>query len=63
MERQDDTERAIRVVTYLLSGPLFYGFLGWIFDQWLHTSYWVVVGIVFGLAAGVYMVVQRYGRP
>jgi len=61
MERQDGADRAIRVVSYLVSGLLVYGFLGWLVDQWLHTSYWMVVGIVFGLAAGIYMIVKRFG--
>ncbi len=54
----------LRVLSYLLSGPVLYGFLGWLADQWLHTSpLWMVVGIVVGMAAGIYLVVQRYGRP
>lgn len=64
MEGGDGIDQGLKVLSYLLSGPLFYGFLGWLADQWLHTSpLWMVVGIVIGMAAGIYLVVQRYGRP
>ncbi|MBP8918314.1 MAG: AtpZ/AtpI family protein [Micropruina sp.] len=62
MEGQDGIDQGLRVLSYLLSGPLFYGFLGWLVDQWLNTTWCMVVGIVFGMAAGIYLVVRRYGR-
>lgn len=63
MEGGDGIDQGLRVLSYLLSGPLFYGFLGWLLDRWVGTSFWMVLGIVFGMAAGVYMVVRRYGQP
>ncbi|MBN9103441.1 MAG: AtpZ/AtpI family protein [Propionibacteriaceae bacterium] len=51
-----------RVLSMLIAGPLFYGGAGWLLDQWLQTSWIFPVGIVVGAAAGVYMVIARYGR-
>lgn len=51
------------VISYLLSGVLFYGGLGWLLDRWLETRGFVAGGIVVGAAAGVWLVWLRYGRP
>lgn len=51
-----------RVLSMLISGPLFYGGVGWLLDNWLHTSWLFLLGIVVGTAAGVYLVIARYGR-
>ncbi len=63
MEGGEGIDQGLRVLSYLLPGPLLHGFLGWLLDPWLHTSYWMVLGIVFGMAAGVYLVIRRFGRP
>ncbi|MDP9823841.1 AtpZ/AtpI family protein [Nocardioides massiliensis] len=47
--------------SYLVSGVLVYGLLGWLADRWLGTSYLVAIGIVVGAGFGVYMVVKRFG--
>ncbi len=51
------------VISYLLSGVLFYGGIGWLLDWWLGTRGFVAVGIVVGAAAGVWLVWLRYSRP
>ncbi len=48
MREQDSAWRA---VAYLLSGPLIYGGLGYLADQWLGTTWLVGVGIVGGYGA------------
>ena len=45
---------------YLVAGVAFYGFLGWLADRWLGTSFLVAVGIVLGAALGVYMTWSRF---
>lgn len=45
---------------YLVAGVAFYGFLGWLADRWLGTSYLVVVGILAGAGLGVYMTAVRF---
>jgi ATP synthase protein I len=50
-------------VSYLISGVLFWGFIGWLFARWLDVPLLTGVGILFGGVAGVYLVWLRYGRP
>jgi ATP synthase protein I len=47
---------------YLVSGVGMYGFLGWLADRWLQTSFLVVVGILFGAGLGLYMTFARFNR-
>lgn len=51
------------VVSYLITGVLFYGAIGWLVDAWLGTRGFVAGGIVFGAAAGVFLVWLRYSKP
>ncbi|HET7533552.1 MAG TPA: hypothetical protein VF012_01715 [Nocardioidaceae bacterium] len=39
-----------------------YGFLGWLADRWLGTSFLVVVGILAGAGLGIYMTFARFNR-
>lgn len=48
---------------YLVSGVGFYGFLGWLADQWLGTAFLVVLGILVGATFGLYMTFARFNRP
>jgi ATP synthase protein I len=47
----------------LVSGVAIYGFLGWLADQWLGTSFLVVLGILLGAGFGLYMTFVRFNRP
>lgn len=47
---------------YLVSGVGVYGFLGWLADRWLGTSYLVVLGILIGAGLGLYMTFARFNR-
>ena len=53
---------AYAVISYLLSGVILYGGIGWLLDWWLGTSGFVAAGIVLGAAAGVWLVWLRYSR-
>lgn len=46
---------------YLVSGVLFYGFVGWGLDRWLGTGFLVIVGIFLGAGLGIYMTFGRFG--
>lgn len=63
MGEQRGTDAGLRVLSILISGLVVYGGLGWILDRWLQTSWCLPVGIVVGAAAGVYLVIAKYGRP
>jgi F0F1-type ATP synthase assembly protein I len=52
----------MRVLSYLISGVAFYGFLGWLGDRFLGTSFLLPIGIVAGAALGCYVIIRRYGR-
>jgi F0F1-type ATP synthase assembly protein I len=64
MDRRDGTgqDQGLRVLSYLISGVGFYGVVGWLADMWLHTSFLLPVGIIFGAVAAMYMIIKRYGR-
>jgi ATP synthase protein I len=47
---------------YVVSGVALYGFLGWLADQWLGTSFLVALGIVLGAAMGLYMTFSRFNK-
>jgi ATP synthase protein I len=49
-------------ISYLISGILVWGFIGWLLDHWLHLGGVPIgVGAVLGAALGVYMVARRLG--
>ena len=45
---------------YVVAGVAFYGFLGWLADRWLDTTFLVAVGILVGAALGIYMTAARF---
>lgn len=51
-----------RSFSYLTSGVLVYGLLGWLADRWLGTSFLVAIGILVGAGLGIYMTFARYNR-
>lgn len=55
-------DQGLRILSYLLSGLLFYGGLGWLADRWLSTTWCLPVGLIIGMILGIYLVVKRYGR-
>ena len=50
------------MVSHLIAGVALYGFLGWLLDQWLGTTYIVGIGIVLGAALGSYLTIVRVTR-
>ena len=60
-EKLDGMNLGMRVLSYLISGVGFYGFLGWLGDHFLHTSFLLPIGIVAGAALGCYVIIRRFG--
>ena len=56
-----EANSAWKSVAYLITGPLIYGGLGWLLDQWLGTTWLVGAGIVGGMALSLYLIWFRYG--
>ena len=61
-EKIDGMNLGMRVLSYLIAGVAFYGFLGWLGDRLLGTAFLVPVGIVLGAALGCYVIIRRFGR-
>ena len=54
------TDDGIVALSYILSGILFYGGLGWAGWEFLHQFWMFPVGLVLGMIAGTYLVIRRY---
>ena len=52
-------DQGMRVLSYLISGVLFYGALGWVGDHFLGTSFLLPIGIVLGAGLGIYLTIKR----
>lgn len=46
----------------LISGVLVWGGVGWLVSEWLGNSIFVMVGLLVGMGAALYLVWFRYGR-
>lgn len=48
--------------SYVVTGVALYGALGWVADRWLHTTFLVAIGILFGAGMGIYLTWNRFNR-
>lgn len=62
MDEQGGRDQGMRILSYLLSGLLFYGGLGWLADHWLSTTWFLPIGLIVGVVVGIYLVIKRYGH-
>lgn len=46
---------------YVVSGVVVYGFMGWLLDRWIGTSFLVAVGILLGTGLALYQTFARFG--
>jgi ATP synthase protein I len=58
----DGMNLGMRVLSYLISGVAFYGFLGWVGDHFLGTGFLLPIGIVLGAGLGCYVIIRRFGN-
>lgn len=49
------------VLSYVISGLLFYGGLGWLGDHYLHQNWMLPLGLILGLGFSTYSIIKRYG--
>ena len=52
----------LTIFSYLLSGMLLYGGLGWLISHWTGISLIFPLGMLFGLALSIWLIIYRYGR-
>jgi ATP synthase protein I len=55
--------QAWSIMSYILSGLLIWGGAGWLLDRWLGTTFLLLIGLLVGASASLYLVWLRYGRP
>ena len=55
-EQSAGLNQAMRVLSYLIAGVAFYGFLGWLGDRLLGTGFLLPVGIILGAGLAVYLI-------
>ena len=60
--RWTGSNAAYGALGYLLAGLLVWGGVGFALDHWLGTRFLVLIGILVGGAAGLYLVYVRYGK-
>ena len=51
------------VFSYLISGLLAYGGIGWVISHFTHVSLFFPIGMLVGLAISTGWIVYKYGRP
>jgi hypothetical protein len=51
------------VFSYLISGLLAYGGIGWVIGHFTHVSLLFPIGMLVGLAISTGWIVYKYGRP
>jgi F0F1-type ATP synthase assembly protein I len=62
MDEGGGSDQGMRILSYLVAGLLVYGGVGWVLDYLFATTFIFPLGIIVGAAAGIYMVIMRYGR-
>lgn len=62
MNGQGGADQGYRILSIMIAGLLAYGGLGWLLDRWLGTAWFLPIGLVFGVALGIYLVVVKFGR-
>jgi ATP synthase protein I len=49
--------------SYMISGLIAYGLIGWLLAKFTHVQILFPLGMLFGVAVSVGFVIYRYGRP
>jgi ATP synthase protein I len=59
----DGADAGWTAVGYLLGGMIVWGGAGWLIDRWLDLSFpaGLLIGLIGGGTAGVYLIVKRLG--
>ena len=62
MSGQGGADLGFRILSIMIAGLLAYGGLGWLWDRGLGTAWFLPIGLVVGVALGIYLVVVKFGR-
>lgn len=62
-DRQGHSDANATEITGVLAiGPALYAAVGYGLDRWLGTDFLVLIGLIVGAAASVYLVYVKWGR-
>ena len=50
------------IVSYLIGGMAFYGFLGWLIGRWTHIPVLFPIGLLLGMGLSLALIVFRFTR-
>lgn len=50
------------VVSLIMAGVAFWGGVGWLVSRWLENQFFVMLGVLLGAGAAIYLVWVRYGK-
>ncbi|WP_203885215.1 AtpZ/AtpI family protein [Planotetraspora kaengkrachanensis] len=59
---RDFADAAWSIPSYVLSGILVWGGLGWLLSRWTDVHAFIPIGVILGAVLGVYLVYLKYGR-
>jgi len=62
MAMKDEGNALWSIFGYLLSGMLFWGGVGYGLDKWLNQGHFLLIGLLLGIGAAIYLVWLRFGR-
>jgi len=52
----------MHALSLVIAGVFFWGGIGWAIAQWQDNRIFILVGVLVGAAAALYLVWVRYGR-
>ncbi|MGI8457926.1 MAG: hypothetical protein ACR2LI_07420 [Propionibacteriaceae bacterium] len=55
-------DQGMSALSYLLTGVLLWGGLGWLGDHVLGTGFLLPIGVVVGAGLGCYLIIVRFGE-
>ncbi|SDU56929.1 hypothetical protein SAMN04488563_2805 [Jiangella alkaliphila] len=61
--RQTDQNGAWDAFALVASGVAVWGGVGWLVSEWLNSRVFLVLGLLVGMGAALYLVWVRYGKP
>jgi ATP synthase protein I len=60
--RAQGMDVGLTVFSYLISGMLAYGIIGWLIGRAVHVELLFPIGMLVGLAISIGFIIHRYGR-
>lgn len=61
--RRREQSNAWDAFALVVSGVAVWGGVGWLVSEWLNSRLFLVLGLLVGMGAALYLVWVRYGKP